>query len=76
METDMGDRTIEELNAKLDQLEDLGHDIPDFIEVQEKIDELRARAEALIRERPLVAIGAAIVIGYLIGRLFASDDND
>lgn len=72
----MGDRTIEELTAKLDELEDLGNDIPDFLEVQEKIADLRARAEALIRERPLVAIGAAIVVGYLIGRLFASDDND
>jgi ElaB/YqjD/DUF883 family membrane-anchored ribosome-binding protein len=76
METDMGDRTIEELTAKLDELEDLGNDIPDFIEVQEKIAELRGRAEALIRERPLVAVGAAILVGYLIGRLLSSDDTD
>lgn len=72
----MGDRTIDELTAKLDELEDLGNDIPDFIEVQEKLADLRARAEALIRERPLVAIGAAIVVGYLIGRLLSTDDHD
>lgn len=72
----MGDSTIDALNEKLDELTDLGHELPEFDELQEKIAELRARAEGLVREHPLIAIGAAVVVGYLIGRLLSSDDDD
>lgn len=71
----MGDQTIESLSDKLDQLDDLVSQYPELGELQQKAEELRFRAESLIRENPLLAVGAAVLLGYLIGRLFSGDDD-
>lgn len=75
MDADMGDKTLESLSEKLDQLDDLVGQYPELGEFQQKADELRQRAESLVREHPLLAVGLAVVVGYLIGRLFSGDDD-
>lgn len=71
----MGDQTLESLSDKLDQLDDLVGQYPELGDLQKKADELRQRAENLVREHPLMAVGLAVVVGYLIGRLFSGDDD-
>jgi ElaB/YqjD/DUF883 family membrane-anchored ribosome-binding protein len=72
---EMGDKTLESLSDKLDELDDLVGQYPELGELQQKADELRERAEAMVREHPLLAVGLAVMVGYLIGRLFAGDDD-
>lgn len=71
----MGDKTLESLSDKLDELDDLVGQYPELGELQKKADELRERAESLVREHPLLAVGLAVMVGYLIGRLFSGDDD-
>jgi hypothetical protein len=40
----------------------------DAQDMQGMLQERRAQLEGLVRDRPLVAIGAAFVVGYLLGR--------
>ena len=39
--------------------------------VRAQIDDLDARTRRLVQERPIVAVGAALVLGYALGRLLA-----
>jgi ElaB/YqjD/DUF883 family membrane-anchored ribosome-binding protein len=39
--------------------------------VRAQIDDLDARTRRLVQERPIVAVGVALVVGYALGRLMA-----
>jgi ElaB/YqjD/DUF883 family membrane-anchored ribosome-binding protein len=39
--------------------------------IVQKAKEADARLVALVKDKPLVALGAAVAIGYLIGRAFS-----
>lgn len=39
--------------------------------VRTQLEELDTRARRVVQERPLVAVGAALVFGYALGRLLA-----
>jgi hypothetical protein len=39
--------------------------------VRTQLEELDTRARRVVQERPLVAVGAALVFGYGLGRLLA-----
>jgi ElaB/YqjD/DUF883 family membrane-anchored ribosome-binding protein len=63
VETLMRERAAPAMEAAVGRMDDMAHDAA---------DELRGRAEALadaVRERPLAAIGIAIVLGFLFGRV-------
>ena len=36
-----------------------------------QLDDLDARTRRLVQERPIVAVGVALVVGYALGRLLA-----
>jgi ElaB/YqjD/DUF883 family membrane-anchored ribosome-binding protein len=71
----MSKKTVDKLTSKLEELEDLSQQFPELDELRERIDELKDRAEVAIREHPLVAVGLAVVVGYMIGRLFSGSDD-
>lgn len=39
--------------------------------VRAQLDDLDARTRRLVQERPIVAVGVALVVGYALGRLLA-----
>ena len=39
--------------------------------MREEVEEFDARLRRLVQARPLVAVGAAVAIGYALGRLLA-----
>ena len=51
------------LPAQIEQFEEM------MERAREELDHYVERATGFIRERPLVAVGGAIAIGWLIGRL-------
>jgi hypothetical protein len=42
--------------------------VPKLIQKARSVDE---KVVALVRERPLAALGAALAVGYVIGRVFS-----
>ena len=44
---------------------------PDIVAVRSKVAELEQQARTLIRQRPVVAVLAAVGVGYLVARLVA-----
>lgn len=71
----MSKKTVDKLTSKLEQLEDLSEQFPELDELRERITELKERAKGAIREHPLAAVGVAVVVGYLVGRLFSGDED-
>jgi ElaB/YqjD/DUF883 family membrane-anchored ribosome-binding protein len=56
---------VSELNGYSQQF------VPEF--VPKIVDQVKAaddKVVAFVKERPLVAIGAAVAVGYMIGRIF------
>lgn len=39
-------------------------------DAKERLSDLDTQVRSFVRERPLVAVGAAIAAGFLVGRLF------
>lgn len=70
----MNEEIIQNLNERLDRAIDKGRDILSDEELQIRLKELRDQAEETIRERPLLSIAVGAAVGFLIGRLFSSDD--
>lgn len=70
----MDEKIIENINHRLDDALDRGKRIVEDEELAERIDELKIRAEATIRKHPLKSLAAGLAAGYLLGKLFSSDD--
>lgn len=70
----MNEEIIENINHRLDDALERGKRIVEDDELAERIDELKTRAEDTIRKHPLKSIAAGIAAGYILGKLFRSDD--
>lgn len=65
---------MQETNGRMHE----GATILDRPEVREQVERVRAQLEdldtrvrRLVQDRPVVAVGAALVVGYALGRLLA-----
>lgn len=70
----MDEKIIENINHQLDDALERGKRIVEDEELADRIDELKARAEVVIRKHPLKSLAAGLAAGYLLGKLFNSDD--
>ena len=68
------EKTMREASERIEELPP----ILDHPEVKEQLERVRtqleridAQARRLVQEQPLVAVGAALVFGYALGRLLA-----
>jgi len=70
----MNEEILENLNERLDEAMDRGRQMVDDEELTERIEDLKERAEALVRKHPVKSVAGGLLIGYLLGRILSSDD--
>lgn len=70
----MDDEILENLNEELDNALERGRQIVDDDELAERIEELKDRAEALIRKHPVKSVAGGLLVGYIFGKILSSDD--
>lgn len=70
----MDEEILDNLNEELDNALDRGRQLVEDEELADRIDELRVRAEALIRKHPVKSVAGGLLIGYIFGKLLSSED--
>lgn len=70
----MDDEILENLNEELDNALERGRQIVDDDELAERIEELKQRAETLIRKHPVKSVAGGLLVGYIFGKILSSDD--
>lgn len=71
----MNEEIIENLNKRLDEAVDRGRQMVEEEELADRVDELKIRAEKLIREHPLKCVGGGLLAGYILGKIFSPKDE-
>ncbi len=70
----MDEEIIENLNEELDDALERGRKLVEDEELAERFEELRQRAETLIRKHPVKSVAGGLLLGYIFGKLLSSDD--
>ena len=72
----MNDEIIQNLNERLDRAIDKGRDLLASEEFQHQLEEVKEKAEDTIRRHPIKSVIAGFAVGFMIAKLFSSDDED
>ncbi|MEL7834235.1 hypothetical protein [Fodinibius sp. Rm-B-1B1-1] len=70
----MDEEILENLNEELDSALDRGRKIVEDEELAKRIEELKLRAENLVRKHPVKSVAGGLLIGYIVGKLLSSED--
>lgn len=70
----MEEEIIENLNERLDDALEEGRRMVEKEELAQRINELKIRAESLIRQHPVKSVAGGLVVGYILGKILSSDD--
>lgn len=70
----MNEEILENVNRRLDDALDRGRQMVENDELPKKVEELKDRAEHLIRAHPVKSVAAGLFAGYILGKLLSSDD--
>lgn len=70
----MDEEIIENVNERLDNALDRGRRIVEDEELAKRVDDIKLRAENLIRKHPVKSVAGGLFIGYLLGKLLSSED--
>lgn len=70
----MNEEILDNLNDRLDEALDHGRRIVEDEEFAEQVDELKGRAERMIRKHPVKSVAGGLLAGYILGKLLSSDD--
>ena len=70
----MNEEILENINRRLDNALEQGRRIVEKEELPEKFEDLKNRAETLVRKHPIKSVAAGLFAGYLIGKILSSDD--
>lgn len=70
----MNEEILENVTRRLDAALERGRRMVENDELPEQIEELKNRAETLIREHPIKSVAIGLFSGYVIGKLLSSDD--
>ncbi|MEX0609231.1 MAG: hypothetical protein WD016_12025 [Balneolaceae bacterium] len=70
----MNEEIIQNLNERLDKAILKGRELINDEDLQVKLEELKDRAEDTIRKNPIGSVLAGLVAGFIIARIFNSED--
>ena len=71
----MDEEILQNLNRRLDVALEKGRKLVEDEDLEQRIDELIDRAELTIRKHPIKSVAAGLLAGYIIGKIFSSDDD-
>lgn len=71
----MNEEILENVNRRLDDALNRGRRMIENDELPEQVEELKHRAETLIREHPIKSVAVGLFAGYVIGKILSSDDQ-
>lgn len=70
----MNEEIIQNLNERLDRAIDKGRDILADEDFQKRVEEVKTQAEDTIKEHPILSVAAGFAVGFLLARLFRSEN--
>lgn len=70
----MNEEIIDNINERLDEAIERGRQMVNEEELAERVEELKQEAKLMIRRHPLKSVAAGLLAGYIIGKLFSSDE--
>ena len=70
----MNEEIIQNLNERLDRTIGKGRDILADELLQQKVEELKNKAEITIKNHPIKSVLAGLAVGILLGTIIRSDD--
>jgi len=71
---DMDEEILQNLNKRLDNALDRGRKAVNDEHLSERIDELKDQAESTIRKHPLKSVAIGLLAGYIVGKIFSSEE--
>lgn len=70
----MNDEPIHNLTRRLDEVLARSRQLLDEEELSRQLEELRTQAEKLIRQHPVKSVAAGFLAGYIIAKIFNSEE--
>ena len=70
----MNEEIIDNVNKRLDDAMERGRQMVDEEELAERLEELKQQAEVTVRRHPIKSVAAGLFAGYIIGKIFSSDE--
>ncbi|SMO68436.1 hypothetical protein [Fodinibius sediminis] len=70
----MNEEILENVNKRLDDALDRGRRMVENDELPEQVEELKGKAETIIRNHPIKSVAAGLFAGYVLGKILSSDD--
>ncbi|MFN1834079.1 hypothetical protein AB2B38_002360 [Balneola sp. MJW-20] len=70
----MDEGIIQNLNERLENASENGHEGLSEVDVREQLEILQERAETVIRKHPVKSVIAGLLTGFIIAKIFNSED--
>jgi len=70
----MNEEILQNINTRLEEALEKGREIVEDEELEHRIEQLKSRAEKFIKEHPVKSIAAGFTVGYILGKIFSSDE--
>lgn len=70
----MNEEILQNINHRIDDALEYGRQVVEDDELVERLERLRAQSENYIRKHPLKSVGIGLFAGYVLGKIFSSED--
>lgn len=70
----MDEGIIQNINERLDKASENGHERVSDIDLKQELEELQTKAESFIRKHPVRSVLAGLLTGFIVARIFRSED--
>jgi ElaB/YqjD/DUF883 family membrane-anchored ribosome-binding protein len=71
----MNEEILQNINHRIDEALDYSRQMVEDDKVVEKVEQVKDTVENYLREHPVQGLALGLVSGYLIGKLFSTEDD-